>query len=112
MLLHELDEPVGGIEAQLHTRDASTNVCSCPVPRAGQRPVSTSRTIRSATRAVMSAEPIAVGSTSTTSAPASSTDAAIVRTAQSRSTEVIPPGSGVPVPGANAGSSTSTSTVR
>ena len=37
---------------------------------------------------------------------------AISRTAHSRSTDVIPPGSGVPVPGAKAGSRTSTSTVR
>ena len=60
----------------------------------------------------MSAEPTAVGKTSTTSAPTSSTREAISRTAQSRSTDVMPPGSGVPVPGAKAGSSTSTSTVR
>jgi len=35
-----------------------------------------------------------------------------VRTASSRSTAVMPPGSGVPVPGTKAGSRTSTSTVR
>ena len=53
-----------------------------------------------------------LGITSTTSAPTSSSSAATVRTASSRSTAVIPPGSGVPVPGMKAGSSTSTSTVR
>ena len=36
MILHELDEPIGGIEAQLHATDASTNVCSCPSPAARQ----------------------------------------------------------------------------
>ena len=76
-------------------------------------PVSASRTIRSATSAVMSAEPTAVGITSTTSMPDELERARRARgTAQSRSALVIPPGSGVPVPGANAGSSTSTSTVR
>ena len=64
------------------------------------RPVNTSRTIRSATSAVMSQEPIARGATSTTSIPTSSMRAAISRHAHSRSTAVIPPGSGVPVPGA------------
>ena len=63
-------------------------------------PVITSRTIRSATSAVMSAEPTPVGITSTTSAPTTCSPAAAVRTAQSRSAEVRPPGSGVPVPGA------------
>ncbi len=58
----------------------------------------------------MSADPIRVGDTSTTSIPHSSARAPISRHAHSRSAEVIPPGSGVPVPGANAGSSTSTST--
>ena len=51
------------------------------------------------------------GITSTTSAPTSSSPAASSRQAQSRSAVVIPPGSGVPVPGANAGSSTSMSIV-
>ena len=74
--------------------------------------MSVSRTIRSATSAVMSREPIRSGSTSTTSAPASWTLAPISRHAHSRSAEVIPPGSGVPVPGAKAGSSTSMSTLR
>ena len=73
-------------------------------------PVSSSRTIRSATRAVTSAEPTAVGITSTTSAPTRSSRSASTRTAFRRSPLVIPPGSGVPVPGAKAGSSTSTST--
>jgi hypothetical protein len=50
--------------------------------------------------------------TSTTSAPTSSNSAASVRTASSSSAPVIRPGSGVPVPGMNAGSSTSASTVR
>ena len=75
-------------------------------------PVRISRTIRSAASAVMSAEPTAVGITSTTSAPTISSSAASVRAAQRRSAVVIPPGSGVPVPGANAGSRTSTSIVR
>ena len=43
------------------------------------------------------------GSTSTTSAPASSSRDAASRQAQRRSAEVIPPGSGVPVPGAKPG---------
>ena len=60
----------------------------------------------------MSAEPIAVGITSTTSIPTSRSREASSRHAQSKSALVIPPGSGVPVPGAKAGSSTSTSTVR
>ena len=63
-------------------------------------PVSSSRTMRSATSAVMSREPMRSGSTSTTSAPTSSTFAPISRVAHSRSAEVMPPGSGVPVPGA------------
>ena len=75
-------------------------------------PFRISRTIRSATSAVTSAEPTAVGITSTTSAPTTSSRRATSRQAQSRSPLVIPPGSGVPVPGAKAGSSTSTSTVR
>lgn len=41
--------------------------------------------------------------TSTRSAPTSSSSVATVRTAQSRSPVVMPPGSGVPVPGAKAG---------
>src|SRR5205823_10337551 len=80
--------------------------------RRSARPVRISRTIRSATSAVMSAEPGAVGITSTTSATTSSSFSATVRQAQSRSPLSIPPGSGVPVPGAKAGSSTSTSTLR
>jgi hypothetical protein len=63
-------------------------------------PVRISRTIRSATSAVMSDEPTPVGITSTTSAPTSSSRSATTRTALSRSTLVMPPGSGVPVPGA------------
>ena len=59
----------------------------------------------------MSAAPISVGHTSTTSAPTTSTREASSRQARSSSSEVMPPGSGVPVPGANAGSSTSTSTL-
>ena len=62
--------------------------------------------------AVTSAEPTAVGITSTTSMPTSRSRDASSRQAHSRSEDVIPPGSGVPVPGANAGSSTSTSTER
>src|SRR5438876_1133028 len=65
-------------------------------------PVSASRTVRSATSAVMSAEPTPVGSTSTTSIPTRWRRSPIARTAESRSPEVIPPGSGVPVPGAGA----------
>src|SRR5215207_7324401 len=42
--------------------------------------------------------------TSTTSAPTRSSSVATVRTPQSRSTAVMPLGSGVPVPGMNAGS--------
>jgi hypothetical protein len=30
VLLDELDEAVGGVEAQLHPAEANTNVCSCP----------------------------------------------------------------------------------
>src|SRR6185369_11344957 len=95
--------------------------CSCSLAhsadrlaslRASARPVRISRTTRSAASAVMSAEPTAIGITSTTSAPRSSTREAISRTAQRRSPVVMPPGSGVPVPGAKAGSSTSMSTVR
>ena len=58
----------------------------------------------------MSAEPTAVGITSTSSAPTTSTREATSRQARSSSAVVIPPGSGVPVPGAKAGSSTSMST--
>ena len=47
--------------------------------------------------------PTPVGITSTTSAPTSSSSAATVRTASSSSLGVMPPGSGVPVPGMNAG---------
>src|SRR5215203_3753574 len=68
--------------------------------------------ILSAASAVMSADPTPVGITSTMSAPTTSSCAATSRTAQSSSAVVIPPGSGVPVPGAKAGSRTSMSTVR
>src|SRR5262249_46753209 len=112
VLLDELHEAVGGIQAELHSARMLYEHTFALYFRATARPVSSSRTTRSATSAVMSAEPIGVGSTSTTSPPTSSVREAISRTAQSRSTDVIPPGSGVPVPGANAGSSTSTSTVR
>ena len=47
----------------------------------------------------MSAEPIARGATSTTSIPHELDARAISRHAHSRSAAVIPPGSGVPVPG-------------
>ena len=75
-------------------------------------PVSASRTIRSATSAVRSADATPVGITSTTSIPTILSRVPSSRHAHRRSVLVIPPGSGVPVPGANAGSSTSTSTVR
>ena len=81
--------------------------------RRSAMPVSASCTMRSATSAAASAVPSAVGMTSTTSTPARSSAAATVRTESSRSTGVMPPGSGVPVPsGMKPGSSTSTSTVR
>jgi Lrp/AsnC family transcriptional regulator for asnA, asnC and gidA len=51
--------------------------------------------------------PIAVGVTSTTSAPTTCSSVASARQAHNSSAELIPPGSGVPVPGAKAGSSTS-----
>src|SRR5215212_9180098 len=44
--------------------------------------------------------------------PTTSSRVATSRTAQSNSDVLIPPGSGVPVPGAKAGSSTSMSTVK
>ncbi len=72
-------------------------------PAVGAMPVSASRTIRSATSAVTSADPIAVGRTSTTSMPTRSSRAAISRHAQRRSPEVMPPGSGVPGPGRERG---------
>src|SRR5215217_6823001 len=62
-----------------------------------------SHTTRSATSAVVSSEPTFTEHTSTTSAPTSETPATTVREAHKRSTLVIPPGSGVPVPGAKAG---------
>ncbi len=68
--------------------------------------------MRSAISAVTSADPIAVGITSTNSAPTKSSSVATVRTAHSRSAAPMPPGSGVPVPGATEGSSTSMSTER
>src|SRR5215211_520312 len=68
--------------------------------------------ILSAASALMSADPTPVGITSTISAPITSSCVATCRTAQSSSAVVIPPGSGVPVPGAKAGSRTSMSTVR
>ena len=66
--------------------------------RARAIPVMTSRTVRSATRAVMSADPTAVGITSTTSAPTSSTPAATVRAAHRSSLDLSPPGSECPFP--------------
>src|SRR5215203_1255181 len=90
-----------------------SSFCCWLVPlRCSAMPPRISRTILSAASAVMSAEPTSVGTTSTMSVPTTSSRMATSHTAQSSSAAVIPPGSGVPVPGAKAGSSTSMSTVR
>ena len=52
------------------------------------------------------------GATSTTSIPTTGSSKQIRLTASSNSRDVIPPGSGVPVPGAIPGSTTSISTER
>ena len=70
-----------------------------------------SRATRFAIIAVDSAQSYG-GETSTMSMPASSTAPTIWRTARSSSRGSIPPGSGVPVPGAEPGSTTSMSTDR
>ena len=79
--------------------------------RRAQMPDSASSTTRLARNAVTSAESYA-GATSTTSTPTSGSSSAQRRTASSSCREVSPPGSGVPVPGAMPGSTTSTSTDR
>src|ERR1019366_394779 len=83
-----------------------------PPSRRSAIPVRSSRTIRSPASAVMSADPIAVGTTSTSSAPTPCSWLASVRTAHMSSAAPRPPGSGVPVPGATDGSSTSMSIER
>ena len=70
-----------------------------------------SRAARFAIIAVISAWSYG-GDTSTMSIPASSTRPTIRRTARSSSRVMKPPGSGVPVPGASPGSTTSMSTLR
>ena len=76
------------------------------------RPVSTSRTTRSATSAVMSAEPTPVGMHLDDVGRRQLDARGDLAHRPEKVDRVMPPGSGVPVPGANAGSSTSTSTVR
>ena len=73
-------------------------------------PASTSKMHRCATFTVQSAWSYA-GATSIRSKPTSGVSRASRRSARSRSAEVSPPGSGVPVPGANAGSRQSMSTL-
>ena len=93
-------------------RDLHRAITPSVVPeRRAAMPVSTSMAIRSAASAVMPATSNG-GHTSTTSAAHRSSSAPTRRSAPRSSRVVRPPGSGVPVPGAKAGSSTSMSTVR